>query len=68
MESDLRDGQKRVPDNLEPYLVTARRLLRDRKELQRAEAYLNIYLSQEPEYGATPHSLAKKDLKILKAL
>ncbi|HYI96188.1 MAG TPA: hypothetical protein VEX68_21780 [Bryobacteraceae bacterium] len=63
MDSVLREGQKRVPDNLEPYLITARRLLRDRKELQRAEAYLNLYLTQEPEYGATPHSQAQRPLK-----
>ena len=65
MESILRDGQKRVPDNLEPFLNTARKLLHDGKELQRAEVYLNLYLTQEPEYGAAPRFEAHRLLGLV---
>jgi tetratricopeptide (TPR) repeat protein len=58
MESVLRESQKRVPDNLAPFLNTARKLLRDGKELKRAENYLNLYLAQEPEHGTAAHFYA----------
>ena len=58
METTLLEVRKLIPDNLAPFLTIARNLLRDGKELQRAETYLNLYLAKEPEYGTAPHFYA----------
>lgn len=58
MESTLREGRKQSPNNLAPFVAVARRLARDGKELNRAEGYLKLYLSQEPEYAAPAHYYA----------
>jgi tetratricopeptide (TPR) repeat protein len=55
LESVLRESQKQCPDNLSAYLSVARTLLSEGKELKRAEDYLKVYLSKQPEYGETPH-------------
>ena len=58
MDAVLQESRKRCPDNLQPFFNTARMLMRAGKELKRAEEYLNLYLSQEPEYSMPPTGYA----------
>ncbi len=49
LEAVLSASEKAVPDDLAPYFEAADALLESGVELQRGEAYLRKYLTQEPE-------------------
>ena len=53
LEAVLAESIRNVPDNLAPYYLAARTLMRQRKDPARAEAYLRKYLAAEPE-GRAP--------------
>ena len=52
----LERAEAAVPDDLSPYVIVARGLLRENVELPRAEGYLKKYIekTQEPEAGTPP--------------
>jgi tetratricopeptide (TPR) repeat protein len=58
LEAILTEAEKRIPDNLSPYLRTAGTLTNTGKDLARAERYARKYLSQEPEPNASSHAVA----------
>ena len=47
----LRNAEKKVPDDLNPFYQAGRLLLNTGKEKERAERYFRKYLTQEPEPG-----------------
>jgi len=58
LDGILADAEKRIPDNLSPYLRVAGTLTNAGKDLPRAERYARKYLSQEPEPNASSHAVA----------
>jgi tetratricopeptide (TPR) repeat protein len=58
VDAILADAEKRIPDNLSPYLRTAGTLSNAGKDLPRAERYARKYLSQEPEPNASSFAVA----------
>jgi tetratricopeptide (TPR) repeat protein len=58
LEAVLADAEKKIPDNLSPYLRVAGTLQNTGKDLPRAERYARKYLSQEPEPTASSHAVA----------
>jgi tetratricopeptide (TPR) repeat protein len=72
LDAHLAEAEASVPDNLTPYYTAGRTLVIDGKDPQRAERYLDKYLSQEPEELRTAVKLdpefepARKDFKRLK--
>jgi tetratricopeptide (TPR) repeat protein len=54
LEAILAQAEKNVPDNLAPNYAAGNILLRNGKELPRAEAAFRKYLAQEPEPNAPP--------------
>jgi tetratricopeptide (TPR) repeat protein len=52
LDAILSDGEKNVPDDLNPYYQAGRTLYTNGKDLPRAERYFKKYLSQDPEIGA----------------
>jgi hypothetical protein len=58
VDAVLADAEKRIPDNLSPYLRTAGTLANTGKDLARAERYARKYLTQEPEPNASSHAVA----------
>lgn len=65
MEVVLAEAERHVPDNLVPYYFVGNLLLRDNKDLPRAEACFRKYLSQEAEGGAPAHAFAKWRLALV---
>ncbi len=57
LDAILAQGERNVPDNMNPYYQAGRILLTDGNDLPRAERYFRKYLTQEPE-GNTPHLFA----------
>jgi len=55
LDAVLADAEKRIPDNLSPYLRSAATLTATGKDLARAERYARKYLTQEPEPNASNH-------------
>ncbi len=49
LESTLTAAAAAVPDDLVPYYRAAQRLLTNAREPERAERYLRVYMSQQPE-------------------
>ena len=49
LDAVLAEAEKKIPDNLSPYLRASGALLASGKDLARAERYARKYLSQEPE-------------------
>jgi tetratricopeptide (TPR) repeat protein len=58
LDTVLADAEKKIPDNLTPYLRASIALLAAGKDLPRAERYARKYLSQEPEPNATTPAVA----------
>jgi tetratricopeptide (TPR) repeat protein len=58
LDTVLADAEKKIPDNLTPYLRAAVVLTATGKDLPRAERYARKYLLQEPEPNATPPAIA----------
>lgn len=58
LDAVLADAEKKIPDNLSPYLRVAGTLQLLGKDLPRAERYARKYLSQEPEPTASSHAVA----------
>ena len=56
LDAVLAEAEKKIPDNLSPYLRASSTLVYGNKDLPRAERYARKYLSQEPE--PTSNSLA----------
>ena len=53
LEATLAEAVRNVPEDLSPYYWAAKTLIQNKREHDRAEAYLRRYLSQEPE-GRAP--------------
>ena len=58
LEAILTEAEKKIPDNLSPYLRASGALLAAGKDLPRAERYARKYLTQEPEPNASTHAVA----------
>jgi tetratricopeptide (TPR) repeat protein len=58
LDAALAEAEKRIPDNLSPYLRVAGTLQNAGKDLARAERYARKYLTQEPEPTASSHAVA----------
>lgn len=58
LDAVLADAEKKIPDNLSPYLRASGALLATGKDLARAERYARKYLSQVPEPNATTPAVA----------
>jgi tetratricopeptide (TPR) repeat protein len=58
LDAVLAEAEKKIPDNLSPYLRASAALLSTGKDLARAERYARRYLGQEPEPNATSHAVA----------
>jgi tetratricopeptide (TPR) repeat protein len=58
LDAVLDEAEKRIPDNLSPYLRASSALVAANKDLARAERYARKYLSQEPEPNATSPAVA----------
>jgi tetratricopeptide (TPR) repeat protein len=58
LDAVLAEAEKKIPDNLTPYLRVAGTLTTTGKDLPRAERYARKYLSQEPEPTASSAAVA----------
>jgi len=58
LDAILAEAEKKIPDNLTPYLRAAGTLQGTGKDLPRAEGYARKYLAQEPEPSAASHAVA----------
>ena len=58
LDAVLAEAEKKIPDNLTPYLRASGALLAAGKDLPRAERYARKYLSQEPEPNASTPAVA----------
>ena len=58
LDAILAEAEKRIPDNLTPYLRSSSTLVYAGKDLPRAERYARKYLSQEPEPTSTSLAVA----------
>ena len=58
LDAILAEAEKKIPDNLSPYLRASGALLATGKDLARAERYARRYLDQEPEPSASSHAVA----------
>ena len=58
LDAVLSEAEKKIPDNLSPYLRASGTLLASGKDLPRAERYARRYLEQEPEPNASTHAVA----------
>jgi tetratricopeptide (TPR) repeat protein len=58
LDAILGEAEKKIPDNLSPYLRASGALLAAGKDLARAERYARKYLSQEPEPNASTPAVA----------
>jgi len=58
LDALLAEAEKKIPDNLSPYLRASTALLAANKDLPRAERYARKYLSQDPEPNATRPAVA----------
>src|SRR3954470_9849202 len=58
LDALLAESEKKIPDNLTPYLRASTSLVSTGKDLPRAERYARKYLSQEPEPSATSIAVA----------
>jgi tetratricopeptide (TPR) repeat protein len=58
LDAALDEAQRRVPDNPAPFYAAAVALLESDAGLDRAEHYLRLYLTKEPEAGAPTQSTA----------
>ena len=58
LDAVLAEAEKKIPDNLSPYLRASGALLATGKDLARAERYARKYLSQVPEPNATTPAVA----------
>jgi len=58
LDAALNEAEKKIPDNLSPYLRVAGTLQNTGKDLPRAERYARKYLTQVPEPTASSHALA----------
>jgi tetratricopeptide (TPR) repeat protein len=58
LDAVLAEAEKKIPDNLSPYLRASGALLATGKDLARAERYARKYLSQVPEPSATTPAVA----------
>lgn len=63
LDSTLTAAAAAVPDDLTPYYRAAERLAGDGRELARAQRYLKIYLSQEPEGNEPTAADAARELE-----
>ena len=58
LETVLAGAERKIPDNLSPYLRASGALLAAGKDLARAERYARKYLSQAPEPNSTTPAVA----------
>ncbi len=58
LDAVLAEAEKKIPDNLTPYLRASSALLTVNKDLARAERYARKYLAQEPEPNAASPAVA----------
>jgi tetratricopeptide (TPR) repeat protein len=58
LDAILDEAEKKIPDNLSPYLRAATQLTNLGKDLPRAERYARKYLTQEPEPNSTSTAAA----------
>jgi tetratricopeptide (TPR) repeat protein len=58
LDAILAEAEKKIPDNLTPYLRASGALLASGKDLSRAERCARKYLSQEPEPNASSPAVA----------
>ena len=65
LDTVLADAEKKIPDNLTPYLRASIALLATGTDLARAEGYARKYLSQEPEPNATTPAAAHWRLALI---
>lgn len=65
LDAVLTAGAKEVPDDLVPYYRAAMRLIDSGKDLPRAERYLRVYLSQEPEGNQPGAAEARREQELV---
>jgi tetratricopeptide (TPR) repeat protein len=58
LDAVLAEAEKKIPDNLTPYLRASGVLLTSGKDLPRAERYARKYLSQDPEPNSSSPAVA----------
>ena len=58
LDAVLAEAEKKIPDNLSPYLRASTALFTAGKDLPRGERYARKYLSQEPEPNSTRPAVA----------
>lgn len=58
LDAVLAEAEKKIPDNLSPYLRASGTLLATGKDLPRAERYARKYAGQEPEPNSTSLAVA----------
>jgi tetratricopeptide (TPR) repeat protein len=58
LDAVLAEAEKKIPDNLAPYLRASGALLATGKDLARAERYARKYLSQNPEPNSSSPAVA----------
>ncbi len=58
LDTVLAEAEKKIPDNLSPFLRASGALLTTGKDLARAERYARKYLSQDPEPNSTTPAVA----------
>jgi len=58
LDAILIEAEKKIPDNLSPFLRAATALSATGKDLARAERYARKYIAQEPEPNATSPAVA----------
>ena len=58
LDANLAEAEKKIPDNLTPYLRASGALLTTGKDLARAERYARKYLAQDPEPTASSPAVA----------
>lgn len=65
LDAVLTAGAKQVPDDLVPYYRAAARLIDSGNDLPRAERYLRVYLSQEPEGNQPSAAEARREQELV---
>ena len=58
LDAILADGEKNVPDNLQPYFYAGRMLAGSGADNARGERYMRHYLEEEPEPNASKPAFA----------
>jgi len=65
MEAWLRKAEAQIPDDLSPHLAAARALVETKRDLTRARALMERYLTQPNEPGEPSHDQVRKELRAI---